>query len=169
MFPILTLSSSIFRNQITIASSAICIWFTPKFQKATMKTLAGSKRKTGTTFASPTKAAASTKRSRTQYDYYDEEDSESLPEYRWSAGDTDSGSEMSLDEDEHPIRQTDSPSDKPAASLRGSRSYENSWSTEVMPTVKFTKSLLISTMRAANIQSNPFTCLLLAVYPMDVA
>lgn len=120
-----------------------------------MKSLAGSKRKTGATFASPTKAAASTKRSRTQYDYYDEEDSESLPEYRWSADDTDSGSEMSVDEDEHPNRQIDSPSDKHAASLRGSRSYESSWNTEVPPTVKSTKFIFISLRQAANIQKQP--------------
>lgn len=71
-----------------------------------MKTLAGSKRTAGTPFASPTKATAA-KRSRTQYDYYDEDDSESLPEEQWSP-DLDSGSEMSIDEDD----ERDSPSDQ---------------------------------------------------------
>ncbi|KAJ0109805.1 hypothetical protein J7T55_004355 [Diaporthe amygdali] len=64
-----------------------------------MMTLAGTKRTAGTPYASPTKAAASAKRSRTQYDYCDEEDLESLHEDQWSA-DWDSGSEMSIDGDD---------------------------------------------------------------------
>lgn len=79
-----------------------------------METLAGSKRKPGTPLASPTKTSASTKRSRTQYDYCDEEDSDSFPEDQWSANDWDSGSEMSVDGDEDQICHLDSPSDENA-------------------------------------------------------
>ncbi|KAI3395030.1 hypothetical protein diail_1853 [Diaporthe ilicicola] len=71
----------------------------------------GLKRTAGTPFASPTKAAASAKRSRTQYDYYDEEDDlESPPEDQWSP-DTDTGSEMSVDWDDGEQRAS-SPSDR---------------------------------------------------------
>ncbi|KKY35710.1 hypothetical protein UCDDA912_g04318 [Diaporthe ampelina] len=90
-----------------------------------MKTLAGSKRTAGTPFASPTKAAASAKRSRTQYDYYDEEDSKSPAEDQWSP-DMDSGSDMSLDEDE----ERDSLGDKYTAGLRGPRSDRDLLDTE---------------------------------------
>ncbi|KUI69200.1 hypothetical protein VM1G_05160 [Cytospora mali] len=65
-----------------------------------MPNLSGSKRRAETAFASPTKAAASTKRARTYYDYYDEEDVESSPEEQWSDEDTESESRMSLDDDE---------------------------------------------------------------------
>ncbi|KAG8170299.1 hypothetical protein KVR01_001044 [Diaporthe batatas] len=91
-----------------------------------MGTLAGSKRKPGTPLASPSKAAASTKRSRTQYDYCDEEDSESFPEDRWSADDTDSWSDMSVDEDEDQICQPDRAGDKSATG----RSQQDSWTTQ---------------------------------------
>lgn len=100
-----------------------------------MKTLAGSKRSAGTPFASPTKAAASVKRSRTQYDYYDEEDSEPLPEDQWSPG-VDSGSEMSLDGGD----ELDSPSDRIMARPRASRPHEDSWDIEVMPMTRFANS-----------------------------
>ncbi|KAH8776328.1 hypothetical protein F5883DRAFT_711172 [Diaporthe sp. PMI_573] len=106
-----------------------------------MKPLAGSKRKTGTPVASPTKAAASTKRSRTQYDYCDEEDSESSPEYQWSADDSDSGSEMSVDGDEDQIHQPDSPSDKYASGPRGPRPLQDSRDTEEPVRLPHTASL----------------------------
>lgn len=103
-----------------------------------MGTLAGSKRAAGTIFASPTKATASAKRSRTQYDYYDEDDSESLPEDHWSP-ETDSESEMSLDEDD----VCDSPSDKCVAGRpHGPRSHQDLPDTEVMSEIRFTKSIL---------------------------
>lgn len=136
----LNLSPSISGNPITSETTANSVCLTHRLQKATMKTLAGSKRKTGTPFASPTKAAASTKRSRTQYDYYDEEDSESLSEYQWSADDTDSGSEMSVDGDEDQMHQPDSRSDKYASGPHGSRPLQDSRGTEVMPTVKLTRN-----------------------------
>lgn len=60
-----------------------------------MSAPAGSKRAAPTPFASPSKAAS--KRSRTHYDYGDEDDVESLPEDQWSPGDADS---MSLDDGE---------------------------------------------------------------------
>ena len=103
-----------------------------------MGTLAGSKRAAGTMFASPTKAAASAKRTRTQYDYYDEDDSESLPEDHWSP-ETDSGSEMSLDEDD----EYDSPSDKfVAGPPHGSRSHQDLPDTEVLSKIRFAKPIL---------------------------
>lgn len=54
-----------------------------------------SKRPATTPFASPSKAAS--KKSRTQYDYGDEDNAESVPEDRWSAEDADS---MMLDDDD---------------------------------------------------------------------
>lgn len=101
-----------------------------------MKTLAGSKRTAGTPFASPTKAAASAKRSRTQYDYYDEDDSEALPEDRWSP-ETDSGSEMSLDGDD---KRDDLSAGFVAASpsTRGPRSHQDPRNTDVRLTIRFT-------------------------------
>ncbi|POS75278.1 hypothetical protein DHEL01_v206335 [Diaporthe helianthi] len=83
-----------------------------------MGALAGSKRKPGTPVASPTKATASTKRSRTQYDYCDEKDSESLPEDQWSSDDADSWSDMSVDEDEDQTCQPDSPSGRKVADIQ---------------------------------------------------
>ena len=68
-----------------------------------MSNISGSKRGAEAAFTSPTKkATASTKRARTYYDYYDEEDVESSPEEEWSDEemDMDSESRMSLDDDE---------------------------------------------------------------------
>lgn len=67
-----------------------------------MSNLSGAKRTAGTAFASPSKleTAATSKRARTYYDYYDEEDVESSPEEQWSDDDLDSDSRMSLDDDE---------------------------------------------------------------------
>lgn len=73
-----------------------------------MSSLAGSKRPAETPFASPTKAVASTKRSRTHYDYYDEDDVESSPEEEeedWSGDDSDSSSIMDLDDGEIDIER----------------------------------------------------------------
>lgn len=60
-----------------------------------------SKRAAASPFASPSKAASTAKRSRTQYDYYDDEDSEPHAEEQWSDSDIDmdsSSSRMSLDD-----------------------------------------------------------------------
>lgn len=65
-----------------------------------MSTFSGAKRTAGTAFASPSKTAATSKRARTYYDYYDEEDVESSLEEQWSDDDLDSESRMSLDDDE---------------------------------------------------------------------
>lgn len=63
-----------------------------------MSLLAGSKRPAGTPVASPSKPSAKAKRSRTQYDYYDEDEAENLLEDQWSDEDMmDSSSIMSLD------------------------------------------------------------------------
>ncbi|CAN8098387.1 unnamed protein product [Discula destructiva] len=62
-----------------------------------MSATAGSKRPATTPFASPSKAAS--KKSRTQYDYGDEDDMEASPDDQWSAADTDSM--MWDDEDEN--------------------------------------------------------------------
>lgn len=62
-----------------------------------MSDLAGSKRPASTPFASPSKAAS--KRSRTKYDYGDEDDTESSPEDQWSADDADSMSWDGEDDD----------------------------------------------------------------------
>lgn len=62
---------------------------------------AGSKRPAGSPTASPSKHEAAAKRSRTHYDYYDEEDLESVPgeeEEPWGDEDMDSPSRMSLDD-----------------------------------------------------------------------
>lgn len=98
--PDLTLSPSTFRNTNKHCIIRYCFRFDSSHNiQRNMKSLAGSKRTARTLFASPTKAAASAKRSRTQYDYYDAEDSESPHEDQWSA-ETDSGSEMSVDWDD---------------------------------------------------------------------
>lgn len=65
-----------------------------------MSNLSGAKRTAGTAFASPSKTTATSKRARTYYDYYDDEDVESSPEEQWSDDDLDSDSRMSLDDDE---------------------------------------------------------------------
>lgn len=56
-----------------------------------------SKRPVASPVASPSKAASNAKRSRTHYDYYDEEDVESHSEEQWRDGSMDSPSRMSLD------------------------------------------------------------------------
>ncbi|KAJ4423194.1 hypothetical protein N0V82_002188 [Gnomoniopsis sp. IMI 355080] len=53
-----------------------------------MSEVTGSKRPASTPFASPSKAAS--KRSRTRYDYGDDDDTDSSPEDQWSAEDADS-------------------------------------------------------------------------------
>lgn len=53
-----------------------------------MSDFAGSKRPASTPFASPSKVAS--KRSRTKYDYGDEDDIYSSAEEQWSGGDADS-------------------------------------------------------------------------------
>lgn len=53
-----------------------------------MSDFAGSKRPASTPFASPSKVAS--KRSRTKYDYGDEDDLYSSAEEQWSTGDADS-------------------------------------------------------------------------------
>lgn len=61
-----------------------------------MSPLAGTKRPAESPVASPTKAAAYTKRSRTHYDYFDEEDAEDM---QWSGDDwSDDSSVMDLDD-----------------------------------------------------------------------
>lgn len=61
-----------------------------------MSSLAGTKRAAETPVASPTKAAAYTKRFRTHYDYFDEEDPEDM---QWSGDDwSDDSSIMDLDD-----------------------------------------------------------------------
>lgn len=113
-----------------------------------MTTLAGSKRTAGTPFASPTKAAASAKRSRTQYDYYDEEDSESCPEDQWSP-ETDSGSDMSIDKND----ERDSLGDESvAAPPRGPSPHLDSRDAEEMPTVRFTSPGLFSSVQTTDTQ-----------------
>lgn len=64
-----------------------------------MPSLAGTKRPAETPVASPTKAAALTKKSRTHYDYYEEEDAEQSEEETWSGDDwSDGSSVMDLDD-----------------------------------------------------------------------
>lgn len=60
--------------------------------------MAGSKRQAEMSVASPSKVGASAKRSRTQYDYYDEDEVESYPNEQWSDRDMESASRMSLDD-----------------------------------------------------------------------
>lgn len=66
-----------------------------------MPSLAGTKRPAETPVASPTKAAETTKRTRTHYDYYenDDDDDKQLEEMQWSGDDwSDESSVMDLDD-----------------------------------------------------------------------
>lgn len=61
----------------------------------------GTKRPAETAFASPVKTtASSSKRARTYYNYYDDDEVDSSPKELWSDGDMDSESRMSLDNDD---------------------------------------------------------------------
>lgn len=64
-----------------------------------------TKRPAASPAASPSKASFNAKRSRTQYDYCDDDDVESYTEEQWSDADMDSPSRMSLDDSDDSIER----------------------------------------------------------------
>lgn len=77
-----------------------------------MPALAGTKRPAETPVASPTKAAEITKRTRTHYDYYEDDDDEQLEEMQWIGDDwSDESSVMDLDDADELEHELLSPDD----------------------------------------------------------
>lgn len=77
-----------------------------------MPSLAGTKRPAETPVASPNKATAFTKRCRTHYDYYDDEDGEESEEEQWSGDEwSDDSSVMDLDDADEANGEVLSPDD----------------------------------------------------------